>query len=57
MLIKKEILKVPSFKEKSAERIYDNIKKYFKLNTLPNLSEEQLFYFCAMHNNVSCKKY
>ena len=46
-----------SYIDMTLKQIYENIKKYFKLNTLPNLSEEQLFYFCAMHNNVSCKKY
>jgi hypothetical protein len=38
------------------KEIYEKIKKYFQLNNLPDLSEEQLFYFCAMYNNISCKK-
>lgn len=34
----------------SLSEIYYNIKKYFDLNTLPDLTEEQLFHFCYVHH-------
>ena len=29
--------------------IYNNIKKFFELKTLPNLTEEELFEFCKIY--------
>lgn len=33
----------------SLSDLYNNIKKYFGLQTFPNLNEEQLFDFCSKH--------
>lgn len=34
----------------SLKELYNNFKNYFKLNTLPTLTEEEIFYLCYVYN-------
>lgn len=40
----------------SLSEIYFNIKKYYDLDTLPDLTEEQLFHFCYVHHRGNFHK-